>query len=77
MKVTTKGQVTIPLHIRRFLGISSHSEVDFTIKDDSVVLVKIETDAEQTKPASRIARLRGIKKGQLNSDQWLDATRGD
>jgi bifunctional DNA-binding transcriptional regulator/antitoxin component of YhaV-PrlF toxin-antitoxin module len=31
MKVTTRGQVTIPLAIRRHTGLVPHSEVDFKI----------------------------------------------
>ena len=29
MKVTTKGQVTIPLDVRQKLGLHPHSEVEF------------------------------------------------
>jgi antitoxin PrlF len=37
-KVTSKGQVTIPLEIRRKLGISYGDEVDFKILDGEVIL---------------------------------------
>jgi len=40
MKVTTKGQVTIPLHIREKYGISSNSEVEFIDEDGNIYLVK-------------------------------------
>lgn len=75
MKVTTKGQVTIPAHIRSYLGISPHSEVDFRITDDQVVLVKSEPTRKET--ASRFARLRGTLKGGPTTDEWMRATRGD
>jgi AbrB family looped-hinge helix DNA binding protein len=29
MRLTTKGQVTIPQHIRKKLGLTSYSEVEF------------------------------------------------
>jgi len=45
MKVTTKGQVTIPAPIRRHLGITPHADVDFRIRDDQVVLVKRQPQA--------------------------------
>lgn len=76
MKVTTKGQVTIPRHIRQYLGITPYSEVDFTIRDDEVVLVKTDGDGHETK-RGRFGRLRGSKKGRLTTDAWMKATRGE
>ncbi len=40
MRVTEKGQVTIPKEIRDRLNIGPGSEVDFVISDDGVMLVK-------------------------------------
>ena len=40
MKVTTKGQVTIPARIRDYLGIVPHCDVDFLIREEQVVLTK-------------------------------------
>jgi AbrB family looped-hinge helix DNA binding protein len=40
MRVTSKGQVTIPLDVRRRLGVEAGSEVDFVVDDDSVRLVR-------------------------------------
>ena len=37
-RVTIKGQTTIPLPIRRFLGLSSHDLVSFNLSDGKVVL---------------------------------------
>ncbi len=75
MKVTTKGQVTIPNHIRGYLGITAHSEIDFVIRNKDVVLVKAELPAKD--PASKFRRLRGILKGGLTTKQWMKLTRGD
>lgn len=75
MRVTTKGQVTIPAHVRSYLGIAPHSEVDFKIAGDKVLLVKLEPKAG--KVPSRFARLRGTLKGKLTTDEWMKATRGD
>ncbi len=75
MKVTTKGQVTIPAHIRGYLGIMPHSEVDFEILDGKVILKKAE--GRDGAGADKFARLRGILKGSLTTEQWMRATRGD
>jgi AbrB family looped-hinge helix DNA binding protein len=37
-KVTTKGQVTIPIEIRRLLGVAPHDEVSFVVEGDHVAL---------------------------------------
>jgi AbrB family looped-hinge helix DNA binding protein len=39
MRVTTKGQVTIPLEIRQKLNITPASEVEFVLKDDERVYI--------------------------------------
>ena len=40
MRVTEKGQVTIPKDVRDRLSIGPGSEVDFVMSDDGVMLVK-------------------------------------
>ena len=75
MRVTTKGQVTIPAHIRGYLGVQPHTDVEFQIRNGSVVLVK--TSQATGAGQARFERLRGILAGRLTTDQWLQATRGD
>ena len=38
MRVTTKGQVTIPQHIREKLGITPATEVDFVEEEGRIFL---------------------------------------
>ena len=73
MKVTTKGQVTIPARIRDYLAIAPHSNVEFRIAEGAVVLVK---PADRQRGRSRFASLRGILKGGRTTQQWMLATRG-
>ena len=40
MRVTQKGQVTIPKHIRDKAGIGPGTEVDFRLEDDRIQIVK-------------------------------------
>ena len=40
MRITTKGQVTIPLAVREHLGRLPHTEVEFTIRGDTAILTK-------------------------------------
>ena len=75
MKITTKGQVTIPQHIRRYLGVSAHSEVDFLIRGREVVLVS--RGEEEKTAASRFEAMRGSRSEGLTTDAWMKATRDD
>lgn len=74
MKVTTKGQVTIPARIREYLDITPHSEVDFQIHDGTVMLVK---HSNKEAVRKKFTALRGILKGTQTTNQWMQATRGD
>lgn len=73
MRVTTKGQVTIPQAVREDLGIRPHSEVEFVkVKDGSYRLVK----AKKTKLVkSRFAELRGTATVKMTTDEIMALTR--
>lgn len=73
MKVTTKGQVTIPARIREFLDITPHTQVDFRISGGAVILIK---DEGTEKPGGRFTALRGVLKGPHTTRTWMQATRG-
>lgn len=46
--VTTKGQVTIPVEIRRRLGVAAHDKVAFVLDDNQVRLVRRGSVVAQT-----------------------------
>ena len=74
MRVTTKGQVTIPQHIREKLGITPATEVDFVEEKDRVYLVR----KDGRKAATRnFRRLRGIATVKMTTDEIMGLTRGD
>ena len=56
MKITQKGQVTIPAHIQDRLGLMPNSEVDFVEKDGRIYLVK----ARKKSKKKRFRKFRGI-----------------
>ncbi|MDQ0322136.1 AbrB family looped-hinge helix DNA binding protein [Pararhizobium capsulatum DSM 1112] len=72
--VTTKGQVTIPKPVRDFLGILPGMQVDFHRAADGTVVL---TRADQKKPASRFAKLRGHAGAGLDTDAIMALTRGE
>jgi AbrB family looped-hinge helix DNA binding protein len=73
MKVTTKGQVTIPQIIREKLGITPATEVDFIEEKGRVYLVK-KKDANITHRKFR--NLRGIATIRMTTDEIMALTRG-
>lgn len=73
MKVTSKGQVTIPLEIRKKLGIDEATELEFSEKDGKVLITKMKKSQSST---SKIRSLRGASGSKLTTEQILALTRG-
>ncbi len=78
MKITTKGQVTIPVEIREKLGLLPNSEVEFEVVGQSVRIRKVRrTDAAGRRGKSIVQRLRGRGSVRMTTDEILALTRGD
>lgn len=74
MRVTEKGQVTIPKNFRDQLGIGTGSEVDFTLVDNTIVIRK---SADAPGRGSRVVdRLRGRGDVRMSTDEIMALTRG-
>jgi AbrB family looped-hinge helix DNA binding protein len=73
MRVTTKGQVTIPQNIREKLGIFPATEIDFIEEQGRVYLVK----AKGKTKTQRFKKLRGVATVKMTTDQIMALTRGD
>jgi AbrB family looped-hinge helix DNA binding protein len=73
MRVTTKGQVTIPRKVREELRIGPHSEVEFVKqKDGSYRLIRRRGTAVRP---SRFAALRGAATVKMTTDSIMALTR--
>jgi AbrB family looped-hinge helix DNA binding protein len=78
MRITTKGQVTIPVEIREKLGLLPNSEVEFEIVGNAVRMRKV----RRVKDAGRrgksiVQRLRGRGSVRMSTDAILALTRGE
>jgi AbrB family looped-hinge helix DNA binding protein len=74
MRVTTKGQITIPLKIRKKLNITPATEVDFIIgADDRVYIVK----KKDVQTSERFSKLRGIATVKMTTEEIMALTRAD
>ncbi|MCT0229562.1 AbrB/MazE/SpoVT family DNA-binding domain-containing protein [Synechococcus sp. CS-1324] len=76
MRITSKGQVTIPQEIRRECGLLPHTEVAFRVEQGRVILEK--APQQTTAGAESIQRLRRARlRTRLSTDALLALTRGD
>ena len=72
MRVTQKGQVTIPLDVRRALGIHAGSDVEFELDDQGA---RLHVDRERAASEIKAMRGAGDGDGELTTDQILALTR--
>ncbi|PPJ45693.1 AbrB/MazE/SpoVT family DNA-binding domain-containing protein [Rhizobium sp. KAs_5_22] len=73
MRVTSKGQVTIPRDLRELVGIEPNSEVVFTVENGKLTLApkaNRHSDAERTRLAALMQALDALEG---TGDQTIDA----
>jgi AbrB family looped-hinge helix DNA binding protein len=73
MRVTSKGQVTIPLEVRRRLGIEPGSEVDFELDRGGARLVRSRTGRGR----SIARRMRGRGAIAMSTEEIMALTRDE
>ena len=75
MRITSKGQVTIPRAIRDQFGLLPETEVTFVVDDGVVTLVKAESLAPDRADRA-IAALHGSAGPGMTTDELLALIRG-
>lgn len=81
MRVTEKGQVTIPKTIRSNLGIEAGSEVEFLLRDGEAVLRRVKPPREEAERRVReltdhLRRHQGtMSLGDLTGDEFYHLLR--
>lgn len=73
MRVTSKGQVTIPRDIRRRLGIEPGSEVAFELDGDGARLVRRASGDGR----ALVEQMRGRATTRMSTDEIMALTRGE
>jgi AbrB family looped-hinge helix DNA binding protein len=74
MRITSKGQVTIPLAIRKRAGLLPDTEVEFELRGNAVVLRRV---ASAPRRGPRLLQaLRGKGTTRMSTDQIMALTRG-
>jgi AbrB family looped-hinge helix DNA binding protein len=74
MKVTIKGQVTIPQEIRKLLKIKPASEVEFVVEEGDRVYLQARAPKEDQ---SIFPNLRGSATIRMTTDEIMALTRED
>lgn len=76
MKVTTKGQVTIPQHIRERLGLLPNTDVEWELRDGAAVLQKA-SGARGRRGRALVEQMRGRGTVKMTTDEIMALTRGE
>jgi bifunctional DNA-binding transcriptional regulator/antitoxin component of YhaV-PrlF toxin-antitoxin module len=78
MRITSKGQVTIPQRIREEAGFLPHTEIDFEVDGAAVRIVKAQRAKKLTRGQLAVELLRRARdQNQLTTDEIMALTRGE
>lgn len=76
MRITSKGQVTIPQEIRKQCGLLPHTQVRFVVEEGRVLIEK--DSAEGSRGQEGLQRLRRARlRTRLSTDELLALMRGE
>jgi bifunctional DNA-binding transcriptional regulator/antitoxin component of YhaV-PrlF toxin-antitoxin module len=74
MRITQKGQVTIPEEIRQKHGFLPYTNIDFVEENGKVYII---STRKQHRGTNIVAHLRGTATVRMTTDEILALTRGE
>jgi AbrB family looped-hinge helix DNA binding protein len=77
MRLTIKGQVTIPQAIRDKLGLLPYVEVEFDVVGDSVRIRKKKKPGKKGRGEMLLEAMRRAPRPGMTTDELMALTRGD
>jgi AbrB family looped-hinge helix DNA binding protein len=77
MRITAKGQVTIPQALREKAGLLPGAEVEFLLEGRTVRIARSRSPRGATRGARIVARLRGAGDVRMSTDEIMALTRGE
>jgi AbrB family looped-hinge helix DNA binding protein len=77
MRMTVKGQVTIPIEMREKLGLLPNSEVEFALVGDSIRIRKAKGKPGRSRGQRLLALMRRAPKPGMTTDELMAMTRGE
>ncbi len=76
MRITSKGQVTIPVELREKTGLLPYTEVEFALDGKAVRISSSPSDDGTGRGKETVRRLRGRATVKLSTDAIMSHTRG-
>jgi AbrB family looped-hinge helix DNA binding protein len=77
LRITSKGQVTIPVEIRERAGLLPQTEVEFEFDGKAVRIVRVKGRKSDGRGARLIRHMRGRGDVAMSTDAIMALTRGD
>lgn len=77
MRITSKGQVTIPAEIRERAGLLPQTEVEFEFDGKAVRILRAKTNKKDGRGVRLVAHLRGRGDVAMSTDDIMALTRDD
>lgn len=77
MRITSKGQVTIPVEIRERLGLLPNCEVEFEIEGSAVRIRKARGRSTRGRGRSIVQHLKGKATSGMTTEQIMALTRAE
>lgn len=80
MRMTQKGQVTIPQDLREKAGLLPDTEVEFALRGTDVIIRRARKPTGETRGQRIVRRMREIgarQRSKLTTDEIMRMTRGD
>jgi AbrB family looped-hinge helix DNA binding protein len=77
MRITSKGQVTIPAEIREKAGLLPQTEVEFQFDGRAVRIVRAKPRNKNSRGARIVAHLRGRGDVAMSTDEIMALTRNE
>jgi AbrB family looped-hinge helix DNA binding protein len=75
-RLTSKGQVTIPIEVREQLGLTAGTLVEIDVRGETAVIRKL-PEGRQDRGHRIVAALRGRATVKMSTDEIMRLTRGD
>jgi AbrB family looped-hinge helix DNA binding protein len=75
MRITSKGQVTIPIEIRERLGLLPHTEVRFEVEGNAVRILRAKSPGGRGQKL--LERMRGRATSGMSTEEIMALTRGE
>src|SRR6202035_4904158 len=77
VRITSKGQVTIPQELRERFGLLPNTEVEFVATPDGKELRLMKSSKPSGRGRALVERMRGRGAGKLSTDELLKLMRSD